>query len=96
LEIGEIGEGEEDADVYNPPDDPPPKSQNKAIPSESQQDKDASEPMLSRKSEDGAVFSVGDDEFGNWAEEEESYLPDHFGRLLCRGGGTQIVKGKND
>lgn len=78
MEIGEIAEGEEDAQLYNPPDDPPPKQENKAVPSDSQQDKDASHPIL-RKSEDGAAFSVGDDEFGNWADEEdESYLPNLF------------------
>jgi hypothetical protein len=76
LEIGEIGEGEEDAELYNPPDHPPPNLENKAVPNESEQDQDASKPMLSRRSEDGAVFSLGDDEFGNWADEEdESYHP---------------------
>jgi hypothetical protein len=78
LEIGEIGEGEEDAELYNPPDHPPPNLGHKAVPDESPQDQDASKPILSRRSEDGAAFSLGDDEFGNWADEEdESYTP-HF------------------
>jgi len=97
LEIGEIGDGEEDAQIYNPPDHPPPKPENKAVPSGSQQDKDASQPMLSSKSEDGAVFSLGDDEFGNWAEEEhEPYLSNPMLSLICRQEGTQAVKGKSD
>lgn len=36
--------------------------------------------MLTRQSEDGPIFSIGDDEFGNWAdddddEDDDTYLP---------------------
>jgi hypothetical protein len=27
--------------------------------------------MLTRQSEDGPVFSIGDDEFGNWADDDD-------------------------
>ena len=88
LEIGEIGDGEEDAQLYNPPDHPPPKRENKAVSSGSQLDKDASQPMLSGKSEDHAVFSLGDDEFGNWVDEEdESYLSNPILLLIFQARG---------
>jgi hypothetical protein len=34
--------------------------------------------MLTRQSEDGPIFSLGDDEFGNWADDDDdddSYPP---------------------
>jgi hypothetical protein len=37
--------------------------------------------MLTRQSEDGPIFSIGDDEFGNWADDDDddddddTYLP---------------------
>jgi len=31
----------------------------------------SSAPMLTRQSEEGAVFSIGDDEFGNWADDDD-------------------------
>jgi hypothetical protein len=58
----ELGEGDEDAELYNPPDHPPP-------PRERVEGDESSKPMLNRESEDVNAFSVGDDEFGTWAEE---------------------------
>jgi len=59
----ELGEADEDAEeLYNPPDHPPPRPRTDGD--------ESSKPML-RPSEDRNAFSVGDDEFGTWAEEEE-------------------------
>jgi hypothetical protein len=34
-------------------------------------DGETSGPVLTRQSEDGPVFSLGDDEFGSWADDED-------------------------
>jgi len=67
-----MGEGDEDAELYNPPDHPPPKPTSPTPQEDRPKDGDdeSSKPMLTRQSEDGAAFSIGDDEFGTWAEEE--------------------------
>lgn len=64
----EMADGDDDAEFYNPPDPPPsfkppPKQEVKA-------GDESSKPMLTRQSEENPNFSIGDDEFGTWAEEE--------------------------
>lgn len=71
-----MGENDEDAELYNPPDQqsksPDNKEDSKQVKKE---DRDvageSSKPMLTRQSEDGAAFSIGDDEFGNWADDDD-------------------------
>jgi hypothetical protein len=67
-----MGEGEDDADaeLYDPPEHPP-KVPDKEPPRPIAKDGETSKPMLTRQSEDGPVFSIGDDEFGNWADDDE-------------------------
>ena len=76
----ELGEADGDAEIYDPPDYPPPKPiQNKPVQNNIRDgDAEVSRPMLTRQSEDGHVFSIGDDEFGNWADEndDDKYLMD--------------------
>jgi len=70
----ESGLGDADAELYDPPDHPPKptivvaKEPPKPLPNEGGE---SSKPMLTRQSEDGPVFSIGDDEFGNWADDDD-------------------------
>jgi hypothetical protein len=49
------------------------------VPNTKDDDGEPSRPMLTRQSEEGPVFSIGDDEFGNWADDddddENTYFP---------------------
>ena len=99
-----MGEGDDDAALYNPRDDPSPKSADSDRPSllnTKDDDGDASKPMLTRKSEDGPVFSIGDDEFGNWADDDDDVDDDTYfteiGRALTfRVDRKKTPKGKHD
>ena len=62
--------GEEEAALYDPPDHPPPKPTELNDVAKSE-DHDVPKPVKTRDSEDGSAFSVGDDEFGNWADEDD-------------------------
>lgn len=69
-----MGENDEDAELYNPPDQhskSPDKDDTKPAKKERDVNGEASKPMLTRQSEDGPVFSIGDDEFGNWADDDD-------------------------
>jgi hypothetical protein len=71
-----MGENDEDAELYNPPDQHPKSPNNREDSSPlKKEDRDlnveSSKPVLTRQSEDGPVFSIGDDEFGNWADDDD-------------------------
>jgi hypothetical protein len=53
--------------------------------------------MLTRQSEDGAAFSIGDDEFGNWAadDDDDTYTLSFMGPNLSVDG-NKTPKGKHD
>ena len=55
--------------------------------------------MLTRQSEDGQVFSIGDEEFGDWAAEDddETYLPVNLEITdFSSTDGNKTPKGKHD
>jgi hypothetical protein len=55
--------------------------------------------LTTRQSEDGAVFSLGDDEFGSWADDgddEDTYSPCMNDVDLTRVDGNKTPKGKHD
>jgi hypothetical protein len=71
-----MGENDEDAELYNPPDQQSKSPDNKedseqVKKEESDVNGESSKPMLTRQSVDGAAFSIGDDEFGNWADDDD-------------------------
>jgi hypothetical protein len=69
----ELAEGDPDADIYNepPPERPPNKGEPERARAEPRGDTEDTSKLLPRKSEDAADFSIGDDEFGNWADDDE-------------------------
>lgn len=96
----ELGEGDEDADLYDPP-DPPPRPVDKDTPESAAkpEEGDTSKPLPPRPSEDGNAFSIGDEEFGEWAEDddEDTYVSPKvpFNRSTVDGSKTPL-KGKHD
>ena len=75
LELGEEEE-DDDAELYDSPDRhprrPKPEEMKNSIPNTKDDGNDeSSKPMLTRQSEDGHAFSIGDDEFGNWAGDDD-------------------------
>jgi hypothetical protein len=69
----ELAEGDPDADIYNepPPERPPVKRETGGPGAQLKQEDEDRSKLLPRQSEDGADFSIGDDEFGNWADDDD-------------------------
>ena len=85
--------------MYDPPDRPPkPIDKDRPEPIAKDGEGDTSKPLPPRPSEDGNAFSIGDEEFGEWAEDddEDTYLSLRITADYASVDGNKTPKGKHD